>query len=464
MTQTDPPEDALPAPPVVARGETVPGRPALDRRLEVALAVATLALTAAFVALLAWGEAILADPRELLGLLVAAGALCLAALTARRSPVVAWPALVLCGIAATGIPVRLAADLLGSDLVPEPAGDWAPVALVVTVCASGTALVAALYATRPELSPTRALRWLAFGLTAWLAAAALATIVLVLAGLRETPGVQPLDLVMLPIQGWLLIVLGLAALGVVGDLRPAIRRTQLRAAAGDVVRPGPAGWMATLFDELAGRGEGRRAAAEAERRRLASDLHAEAMPALRRALRDVEAGRPAEEVALELRALADELEGVVTERRDPVLEALGLVGALEALAERTEDRGGPRVELEVGGANGVGADGQGVAPPDRPPPGVEAAALRIAGLAIDNATRHGSASRIEVTVSVARSAVSVAIDDDGPGIAPGAEARALGDGRHGIADMRRLAAEQGGRLSIGPGAGGGTLVRFDWRG
>jgi signal transduction histidine kinase len=229
--------------------------------------------------------------------------------------------------------------------------------------------------------------------------------------------------------------------------------------------------VATFIDELVGRGEGRRAAADAERRRLASDLHAEAMPALRRALRDVEAGRPADEVAAELRALAGELEGVMTERRDPVLESLGLVRALEALAERTEDRGGPRVELIVSDDPGVPSGAR----PVRAPLAVESVALRIAGLALDNATRHGRAQVVEILVAVGPSAVTLRIADDGSGIGAEDESRAFAEGRHGIADMHRLAAEQGARVLVGrgsviqpageeagPGSDSGTVVRFDW--
>jgi hypothetical protein len=40
----------------------------------------------------------------------------------------------------------------------------------------------------------------------------------------------------------------------------------------------------------------------------------------------------------------------------------------------------------------------------------------------------------------------------------------MAEGRHGIADMRRLAADAGGRLSVGRGPDecGGTVVRLDW--
>lgn len=442
-------------------------RAPLDPRLGIAFAVALVLLAAGVATVLGGQPPFEASSRDIVGLLVATGALCLAALSAARSPVVAWPALVLVGIAATGVPVRLAAAL-----EPGPAIAWAPVALVVASCASGATLVGALYATRPERAPSRPIRWLAWGLTAWLALAAFATIALALAGQQDTPAVTPLDLLTFPVQAWLPIVVLLAALGGAADVWPAVERTRVRVAVGGGARPGPAGWVATLFDELLGRGEERRAAAAAERRRLASELHAEAMPALRRALRDLEGGRPAAEVAAALRALAGELEGVVTERRDPLLEALGLVRALEALAERTEDRGGPRVELELGApetdgpqaraSETEGRTARAKESDGRPPPAVEAAALQIAGLAIDNATRHASPTIVRVTVEADADRVRLEVADDGAGIAADAEARALAVGRQGIPDMRRLAGEQGARLFVGRGASGGTIVRFEW--
>lgn len=431
---------------------------AADRRIAAGLGLAWLAFLAGAAALVV-GERSLPPPSpDLVALAVSAGALCLAALTVRREPVVAWPSLVLAGIAATGIPVRAGADRLAPRGAPYPFAappeDWLPLALLVAASASATVVVAALYATRPDRDPGRACGVTAWALTAWTLIAASAAIGLRLIGGRSDPALTLLDVVLLPVSGWLVIVLGVAAVGVAADVRPAIARARARIATGEV-GPGPAARVAVVVDELLGRGAGRQAAAEAERHRLAGDLHAEVMPALRHALTALEAGRPPAEVAAELRTVADDLEGVVAARRDPVLELLGLVRALEILAERVEERGGPTIEIVI--PDGV-SDATG---PGRPPLHVEAAALRVAMLALDNTARHATASHVEIACAARTDRLDLTIADDGRGLDRPVEVVATA-GRHGLADMRRAAVEAGGAVDLGARPGGGTLVRFRW--
>src|SRR6267154_423149 len=90
-----------------------------------------------------------------------------------------------------------------------------------------------------------------------------------------------------------------------------------------------------------------------------------------------------------LRTVDMELERLMADRWPVVLEAFGLVEALEDLAERTEADGTVEVGLEVQGAAG------------RPRPEIERAAWRVAQLAIDNAVRHaGTVGRRERRVRV----------------------------------------------------------------
>jgi len=311
--------------------------------------------------------------------------------------------------------------------------------------------VASLYATRPDRVLHPALRPIVWALTTWLAVASAVTVALTAAGYDQSSRLPLSFIVFLPVRAWGVVVIGTALVGIIEDVLPAVRRTQARQA-GAEARSGPAAWLVVFLDELVGRADARRTAAELERRRLAGELHAEAMPALRAALGDREAGRPAEEVASRLRGIAADLEGVVTERRDPILESLGLVPALEALAERTEARSGATVELAI---------------PDRPldgrpPAPVEAAAYRTAVLALDNAVRHASPSRIGVQVAADAGMIELEIVDDGPGIADDAEGRALIAGRQGLAEIRRLGAEAGARVSVMRPIEGGTAVRFHW--
>ena len=151
----------------------------------------------------------------------------------------------------------------------------------------------------------------------------------------------------------------------------------------------------------------------------------------------------------------DEVESLLVARRSIVLEELGLLAAVEWLAERVEDRSDVRVEIEV---EPTGADGDG----GRPPKEVERAAFRVAQLALDNVIRHAPGSLARVSVASSARSVRLRIDDDGDG-PPVDEAAATRAGRRGIADMRAEAKACGARLEVGRGeAGRGTSVELAW--
>lgn len=86
---------------------------------------------------------------------------------------------------------------------------------------------------------------------------------------------------------------------------------------------------------------------------------------------------------------------------------------------------------------------------------VERAAYRIVQESLTNATRYAEGAPVRVAVGFVDGAVTVQVDDDGPGPAAG---RSPGSG-NGIAGMRERAAALGGSLDAGPRAGGGFRVR-----
>ncbi len=381
------------------------------------------------------------------GILLAVGLLCLAGLTLRRSPALAWFSVTFAAVFATRAPAALQAALRDHSIDEA----WLAAASIAAVTALAATVVAALYATRSDRLVRPVVRVAAWGLVGWLAAASAATVLFTMAGFDEDRRI-PLSVVLfLPIRAWGSVVVGLALLGIAGDVLPAAQRTMARQAEPDA-RTGPAAWSIAFIDELMGRADARRVAAELERRRLAGELHAQTIPALRDALRDLEGGRPVDGIAAELRAIAADLEGVVIERRDPILESLGLVSALEGLAERVEARTRVAVDLIVLD----GTDG------GRPPAPIEAAAFRSAALAVDNAVRHAAPARIEIRVTTGAAVADLEVVDDGAGIDHGAEARALAAGRQGLAEIRRLAVEAGARSEVGRSPAGGTSVRFRW--
>jgi signal transduction histidine kinase len=193
-----------------------------------------------------------------------------------------------------------------------------------------------------------------------------------------------------------------------------------------------------------------------ERSRIARDLHADVVPALRQALRDAEREVPVVDLSATLRQILADVEGLGASRQPIQLEIGGLVPALEWLAERVEDRSRLEVTLSVAESSGSA--------PGAPPADVAAAAFRVATLALDNVVRHAPGSRAEIWVRTERDLVELTVGDQGPGIASNAVTTALDEGRRGIADMMSEAAACGAEVHVQPGIDGvGTTVRFRWR-
>ena len=257
----------------------------------------------------------------------------------------------------------------------------------------------------------------------------------------------------------LALTLSFVALGLLGDARAPAARARRRLA---VMRPAPAtlterGGHAVAFarlfmDEVSpGRSRAHRAALD-ERSRIARDLHADVVPAVRRALAEAERDGSAARLAGSLRDVLTEVDGLVATEHTIVLEVSGFVAAIEALAERIEERSAVRVTIDIAAADG------------EPPAEVGAAGLRIATLALDNVTRHADGSAVVVTVQAAADRLAFAIEDDGPGLTSQARHSAIAAGRRGLADMAAEAAACGAAIEVGGRADGtaGTRVAFDW--
>jgi two-component system sensor kinase FixL len=83
---------------------------------------------------------------------------------------------------------------------------------------------------------------------------------------------------------------------------------------------------------------------------------------------------------------------------------------------------------------------------------------RIAQEALNNAVKHSGASQIDVELDAGPAKARLSIRDDGLGMGPDAPASP----GLGLRTMRYRASLIGGRLTIGAGPGGGTLVVFEW--
>lgn len=191
--------------------------------------------------------------------------------------------------------------------------------------------------------------------------------------------------------------------------------------------------------------------ARTEREKLASDLHAEVLPAIASTAADLER-RGATAEAETLRSLAGSVRDLVSARRLPVLEDRGLVEAAEWLAESIEDRTPLRVEIEV----------HGDAP--RRPRTVERAAYRVLQLALDNVIRHAEASTVRVSIGGDAHSLELSIADDGRGIGDRKSTTSSPKGHLGLSDMFAETESIGGRLELGPNSPEGTLVVMRWPG
>jgi PAS domain S-box-containing protein len=196
-------------------------------------------------------------------------------------------------------------------------------------------------------------------------------------------------------------------------------------------------------------------AAEAERKRIARELHddtAQRISALLLRLRVVEREAANRGVQLGLEGFRDELaacaEGVrriARGLRPPELEDAGIVAALRAHARGLRDGTGVAVDVVADPIDEL-LDQHG-----------RLALYRIVQEALANVVRHSGASSARVSVTRDDEVVVVQVSDDGRGFAPGAVSQTLGGGL-GLIGMQERAAGVGGRVEVESALGGGTQV------
>ena len=222
------------------------------------------------------------------------------------------------------------------------------------------------------------------------------------------------------------------------------------------VRRGPQDWAEQVADAA-------RAAAQAERRRLARDLHDSVTQTLlslhlsAQAAAELWDTEPAEaRAALDLvRHLAagasTEMRALLVDLHDAVLERQGLVAALGVQCAVVRERSGLQVELHIGEAGSSARAGP-PGPGGRLPAAYEAALYYILREALANVVKHARASRATVTL-VCDTAVRLTVEDDGVGFGAGAGAFA-----YGLAGMRERVAALGGQLQLDDRPSGGARV------
>ena len=240
----------------------------------------------------------------------------------------------------------------------------------------------------------------------------------------------------------------------VGQLHVGLRSTgerwstQQESAVQEVAeRAGTLAYAARLVADVA-QSRGRIVTArEEERRRIRADLHDGVAPALAGTALQLESlARRLDDPELAARTLAlrdglrdtvGRLRTLVHGLRPPVLDQLGLQGALRQLVAGQDE---PLCHADIGALGSPGA-------------AVEVAAYAIAGEALTNALRHSAASRIDLSAEVQDRDLVISVRDNGVGLPPRV--------RHGVGtvSMTERAKELGGRVDLLPTPGGGTTVR-----
>ena len=198
-------------------------------------------------------------------------------------------------------------------------------------------------------------------------------------------------------------------------------------------------------------------AAQAERSRLARDLHDSVTQALFAASLRAEAlvdapelVSPEASVAVEqLRRLSRgalaQMRTMLLELRGDPVEDVPLPQLFRNLVEAAESRVGTSIGLVI--------DGEATVPTQ-----VHVALYRIAQEALNNVTRHAHADEAWVTLTLRPASVRLVVGDDGAGF----DASAQDPSHIGLSSMRERAAEIGARLAVATQPEHGTIVTLDW--
>jgi signal transduction histidine kinase len=200
---------------------------------------------------------------------------------------------------------------------------------------------------------------------------------------------------------------------------------------------------------------------EDERLRLGHELHDDTVQSLVVLSQDLERldrrlPANAEDLHESVMRLRDSVNSVISSLRRyigdlrPVyLEDLGLVPALQKLADDLADGQDVKTEFK---ATGIG---------DRLPANTELAIFRIVQEALKNVQQHAQASRVAVRVEADSEGVTGFIEDDGVGfVAPETPSELAQLGHFGLMGMQERAMLLGGWLSIGSELGKGTRIIF----
>jgi two-component system sensor histidine kinase UhpB len=234
---------------------------------------------------------------------------------------------------------------------------------------------------------------------------------------------------------------------------PAGRRVEVAPEASEATE------LAEAFNEMLDRLEHDRrdsarrtlAAQEAERLRVAQELHDEVGQSLTGVLLGLGGAlkrAPPElhddlaQVQATARAALEDVRRIAHQLRPEALDDLGLPSALRAMARRVGQQSGVVVDERV---------------QERLPPLSEEQELvvyRVGQEALTNVVRHSGARRAEVALGMQAGQLVLEVADDGRGVPAGATGG-------GVRGMRERADLVGAALTLAPGDTGGTVMRLE---
>jgi signal transduction histidine kinase len=197
------------------------------------------------------------------------------------------------------------------------------------------------------------------------------------------------------------------------------------------------------------------AAADAERRRWARELHDETLQSLgglRVLLSSALRGDDLQRTHQAMRHAVEQIEheianlrAIITELRPAALDELGLGVAIEALLERHREQSGLAIDGELS-LPGSSAD------EERLDSDLETTVYRMVQEALTNVVKHASAEHVRVGISAADGELRVDVQDDGVGFDTESVDRGFG-----LAGMQERAMLAGGTLRLDSGVGGTVL-------